>query len=95
MTNIGIPGIGYCFNPHPARKPGDAYELVKENFVKIIVSIRTRPESRVMPQMICHAFLANVGFNPHPARKPGDAFGSLHPMIDSWRFQSAPGPKAG
>ena len=38
-----------CFNPHPARGPGDARH--RHHFVADqVVSIRTRPEGRVMPQ---------------------------------------------
>ena len=37
------------------------------------VSIRTRPESRVMRKSASPLLPSLSSFNPHPARKPGDA----------------------
>ncbi len=63
---------GRSFNPHPARRRGDALVTVIDG-VTPKVSIRTPPEGGVMPPDVSVPALTTTGFNPHPARRRGDA----------------------
>ena len=61
--------IPKCFNPHPARGPGDAINEVGVNGVTH-VSIRTRPEGRVMPRPIFEPLSASK-FQSAPGPRAG------------------------
>ena len=62
----------FCFNPHPARRPGASRVQMLAPWLQLFVSILTRPEGRVHPTRIdgCNR-IGRSCFNPHPARRPG------------------------
>ena len=79
----------WCFNPRPARMPGDAYELAFCAGTKN-VSIRARHVCRAMPCAYHPAEPVFSGFNPRPARMPGDADLIFVPSLDSTSFNPRP-----
>ena len=60
-----------CFNPHPARRPGATVNQFMEFDRTFPVSILTRPEGRVQPDLGLCLGCPLACFNPHPARRPG------------------------
>ena len=73
----------YCFNPHPARRPG-ATRASRSCRNSTGVSILTRPEGRVQPLIrAARPVRSCTRFNPHPARRPGAT-------LPRWILRTAP-----
>ncbi len=58
------------FNPHPARKPDATIAGSMGKSYRSVVSILTRPESRMLHSQAAMPRSSKTSFNPHPARKP-------------------------
>ena len=95
IVGIGLPlGSVYCFNPLPARRPGESVGRV--SWCKGSgVSIRSRPEDREKDQRSCSRPIRCASFQSAPGPKTGRKRGHHRLNPDRRPFQSAPGPKTG
>ena len=85
-----------CFNPRPARVPGDARCRRRSPCQNL--RFQSAPGTSAGRCRVSQSTLrtSHIGFNPRPARVPGDASLSSKPIARSThRFQSAPGTSAG
>ena len=81
------------FNPHPSRRTGATQALLTQ-IEEVIVSILTRPEGRVQPNVVS-TFAAGTTFQSSPVPKDGCNSETKTPTKRGSTFQSSPVPKDG